>query len=45
MKIFCAYIVIINLVTFIVRGIDKRKSVLKRRRISEKTLLYLSACG
>lgn len=32
----------INLITFLVRGVDKWKAQHKRRRISERTLLMLS---
>ena len=37
-----AYIILINLITFIIRGIDKRKAKHHKRRISESTLLGLS---
>ena len=36
------YIILINLITFIIRGIDKRKAKHHKRRISENTLLRLS---
>ena len=42
MKYLIYYLVIINIITFIVWGIDKRKARHHKRRISEKTLLILS---
>lgn len=40
-----AYITLINLTTFIIRGLDKRKAKHHKRRISENTLLGLSLAG
>ncbi len=37
-------ILIWNLFTFLVMGVDKRKAVKHRRRISESTLLLLAFC-
>ena len=39
------YILLINLFTFIVRGIDKYKATAQKRRISEKNLLIFTALG
>ena len=39
------YILLINLVTFALYGIDKRRAKLHRWRISEKTLLLLPVLG
>ncbi|MBB1543662.1 DUF1294 domain-containing protein [Candidatus Gracilibacteria bacterium] len=39
------YMVAINLLTFVIRGIDKRKAKNNKRRISENTLLGLSLAG
>ncbi len=40
-----ALLLIINLVTFILYGIDKRKAVRHRRRISEASLLAFTFLG
>lgn len=40
-----SYLVVINLVTFIVFGVDKRRAIMQKWRISERTLLALSAAG
>lgn len=39
------YLVIINIITFIVYGIDKWKAQKKRWRISERMLLFLVIIG
>lgn len=39
------YLVIINLVTLVIYGMDKRRAVRKKWRIPEKTLLGLAAAG
>lgn len=39
------YLIIINLVTFVVYGMDKRKAIKNKWRIPEKTLLGLAAAG
>jgi len=39
------YLLIINIITFILWGIDKRKAIKKQWRIKEKTLLILTALG
>ena len=39
------YVLFINIFTFIIRGVDKRKSQAQKRRISEKTLLILTTIG
>lgn len=38
-------IIIINVITFILYGVDKRRAKRKRWRISEKTLLVFTFCG
>ena len=37
------YFIIINVLTFLLWGIDKRKAQHNKRRIKEKTLLIISA--
>ena len=44
-KIIVVYLVAINVVTFVVYGIDKRKAVRSKWRIPEATLLLLAAIG
>ncbi len=44
-KIFIIYLIIINIVTFFVFGIDKKKAKKSKWRISEKTLFVLSVIG
>lgn len=39
------YIVLINIITFIVYGIDKYKAIHNRYRISENTLFFLAMIG
>ncbi|MBE6865564.1 MAG: DUF1294 domain-containing protein [Ruminococcaceae bacterium] len=41
MKVFLAFLIITNLATFVTYGIDKRKAVKDRWRITEKTLLLM----
>jgi len=43
-KFILYLIVFINVLTFILYGIDKRKAVKGRWRISEKTLLLMGLC-
>ena len=45
MKIIAEYLIIINVATFFVYGLDKRKARLNRWRIPESTLLLLAALG
>lgn len=45
MRLFLAYLAIINIVTFCVYGIDKRKAKKGKWRIPESTLLLLAAAG
>ena len=42
---FYVYLGIINLITFAVFGLDKRKAQRHRYRIPERTLLFLSVIG
>ena len=44
-KIIVVYLLAINVVTFVVYGIDKRKAVHSKWRIPEATLLLLAALG
>ena len=39
------YLIIINIITFIIYGIDKEKSKKNKYRISEKTLIILALIG
>lgn len=39
------FIIIINVITFILYGVDKRRAKRKRWRISEKNLLVFTFCG
>ncbi len=41
MKIILIFILVMNLITFLAYGTDKRKAIKGRWRISEKTLLLL----
>ena len=45
MKIINLYLLIINITSFITMGIDKFKAIKNKRRISEHTLITLSAFG
>lgn len=40
-----SYYIIINIIAFLIYGIDKRKAIKKKWRISEKTLLGISFLG
>lgn len=44
-KIILAYLLVINLITFVMYGIDKYKAKKSKWRISEATLLWLAAFG
>ena len=44
MKYFALFVLFMNFITFIAFGIDKRKAVKGKWRISESTLLLLSLC-
>ena len=39
------YLLAVNLIAFVIYGIDKLKAKKGRRRVPEKTLLLLSVCG
>lgn len=39
------YLVIINVLAFLICYIDKRKAIKNKRRISERTLLFISLIG
>lgn len=45
MKFFLLYILFINIISFILMFIDKKKAIKKKWRISEQTLLSLSFIG
>ncbi len=45
MKYIATYLAIINLITFIIYGIDKKRAIRKQIRISEKTLISLGFIG
>lgn len=45
MKYFVLYLVVINIFTFFVYGVDKIKAKYDRWRISERTLLLLALIG
>ena len=44
-KIILIYLIIINIITFLIFGLDKLFAILKKSRVSEKTLLFLSIIG
>lgn len=44
-KFVCVYLIIINLITFILFGLDKAKAILHKWRIPEKTLILFSFFG
>lgn len=45
LQITIIYLILINFLTFIIFGLDKHKSIKNKRRISEKTLWFLSLVG
>lgn len=45
MKVFIYYLIIINIIGFIVVFYDKRQAIKKKNRISEKNLLVISIIG
>lgn len=44
-KVLIVYLVVINLVTFIMYGVDKYKAKKAKWRIPESTLLWMAAVG
>lgn len=44
-QLLTVYLLVINIITFFYFGLDKLKSQLSHRRVSEKTLWILSAIG
>lgn len=44
-KVFVVYLILINLVSFGMFGIDKQKAIKDKRRIPEKTLLLTALLG
>lgn len=45
MKYLLYYLIIINIITFFLYGIDKRKAIKNKKRIRETTLLLCSIMG
>ena len=45
MRILLYYLILINLVTFVIYGADKWKAKAGKRRVPEKTLLVLTLIG
>ncbi len=45
MVVIWYYLIIVNIATFVLFGIDKRRAVTQQRRISEKKLLTMSVLG
>ncbi len=45
MKIINLYLITINIISFFIMGFDKLLAIIKKRRISEFTLLTLSIFG
>ena len=45
MVIFMIYAIVINVVTFIMFGVDKKHAIKRRRRIPEKVLLQMVVIG
>lgn len=45
MRYFVAYLCIMNIITFLIYGLDKQKARMNRWRIPEKVLLGFAACG
>lgn len=45
MKILFLYLFIINVIAFFIVGIDKRKSIMKKYRIPERTIFLFSLFG
>ena len=44
-KIILIYLIVINIITLLIFGLDKLFVILKKSRVSEKTLLFLSIIG
>lgn len=44
-KFLCAYIVLLNLLAFLLTGADKKKAMLHLRRLPERTLLFYAFLG
>lgn len=45
MKYLVCYLLVVNLITFFLYGIDKKKAIRNRWRIPEKTLLGMALIG
>ncbi|MCX6824929.1 MAG: DUF1294 domain-containing protein [candidate division SR1 bacterium] len=44
-NLFVRYFLLINFITFIVRGVDKYKATAQKHRVSEKNLLRFTGLG
>jgi len=44
-EVFEIYLILINIITFVVFGVDKYKAIKKKFRVPEKTLFLLAAVG
>lgn len=45
MKVLLVYLALINIITFIIYGIDKRKAMKRKYRYSEAFLIWLAVLG
>ena len=45
MRYFIAYLCLMNMITFLLYGLDKQKARMNRWRIPEKVLLGFAVCG
>lgn len=44
-KIVLAYLIVINIISFVYYGLDKQRAIARKRRISEHALLLLAGLG
>jgi uncharacterized membrane protein YsdA (DUF1294 family) len=44
-SIIASYLIIINLIAFVLYGVDKKRSILNKYRISESVLLWMARLG
>lgn len=45
MKIINIYLIVINIISFLLMGTDKLQAIFNKKRISEKTLIILAILG
>ena len=45
MKIINIYLIVINIISFLLMGMDKLQAIFNKKRISEKTLIILAILG